>query len=268
VTQISGDKMRVESKQQIQIIDLEAEQIIKLDTKKKTYSVMTFEEMKAQMKAAMGKAQQSTEKAKSEGTADVSAETNIKVTATDNQEEVGGYSCKQFLMEMDVAIEDQKSGQEGEFSTLTELWLTKEAPGAEEMVAFHRKMAEKLGSAQFGMGFAASGDDHSNPMGANMQQMVSEMRKLDGFTMRSVFYFGSPEAARKEALKTSDSGEKEEKEEGGGGFGGFLKNMPVPGGGGGGVVMKMTNEVNKIHTNPIDPSHFSIPEKYKQTEAK
>ena len=52
------------------------------------------------------------------------------------------------------------------------------------------------------------------------------------------------------------------------GFGGFLKKMPVPGGGGGGVVMKMTNEVKKIHTNPIDPSHFTIPDDYKQTEAK
>ena len=80
ITQISGGKMRVESEHQIQIIDLEVEQIIKLDTKKKTYSVMTFEEMRAQMKAAMGKAQQSTEKTKREGTADVSAETLSKTT--------------------------------------------------------------------------------------------------------------------------------------------------------------------------------------------
>ena len=59
VTHISGDKMRTESDDDVQIIDLETERIYHLNKKKKTFTVMTFEEMKEKMEEGMASAQES-----------------------------------------------------------------------------------------------------------------------------------------------------------------------------------------------------------------
>ena len=257
-TDISGDKMRTEVKNDVQIVDVAAEKIYQLDTKKKTYSVTTFEEMKKQIEAGMATLQQK----KSEGGQEVSAKADIKVTETGNTETIDGLNCRQFLMQTDLEIEDQSKDQEATMSTLTELWLAKDAPGTAEINAFYRKMAEKLGTTAIGRQMMSE-EGQGNQFAGSMQQMADEMRKLDGFTMRSVFYFGDAEAAKKEA--TGGGAEKEEK--GGGGLGGFMKKIPgAGGGGGGGILTKLTTEVKKIETKPINPEKFTVPSDYKQVE--
>ena len=56
-TRVSGDFMRTDNGDQATITDLAGEKIITLDTKKKTYSVMTFAEMKQKMQQAMAAVQ-------------------------------------------------------------------------------------------------------------------------------------------------------------------------------------------------------------------
>lgn len=257
-TSISGDKMLTENKNDIQIVDVEAEKIYQLDTKKKTYSVTTFEEMKKRLDESMAKLQQK----ESEGGQDISAKADIKVTETGNSETIEGQSCLQYLMQTDLEIEDQSKGEDATMLTLTELWLTKDAPGTAEINAFYRKMAKKLGTTAIGRQIMSE-EGQGNQFAGGMQQMADEMRKLDGFAMRSVFYFGDAEAARKEAM----GGGADKEEKGGGGLGGFMKKIPGAGGGGdGGILIKMTTEVKKIETNPIKPEKFAVPSNYKQVE--
>jgi hypothetical protein len=263
VTQISGDKMRTESEDDVQIVDLGTERIYNLNKKKKTYTVMTFEEMKKKMEEGMASANESMKQGKGEEGADVSAQARFKVTDTGNTETIKGYPCTQYLMEMAVDIEDKKSQQEGSFSTLTEMWLSKEVPGVDEINAFHRKMAEKLGTTAIGRQMTSGNNEQANAFAANMREMADEMKKMDGFSVRSVMYFGSPEAAKKEALGGGGADSKEE--QGGGGLGGFMKKMKMPGGGaGGGVLTKITTEIDTIETKAIDPSVFAVPDGYKQ----
>jgi hypothetical protein len=265
VTRISGDEMRTESNDGVQIIDLAAEKIYNLDKKKKTYTVMTFAEMKKRMEEGMASAK----KGEGEEGAGVRASADFKVTETGNADTIKGFACKQYLMEMNVDVKDQESAQEGSLSTLTEMWLTQEAPGIDEINAFHRKMASKIGTTEIGSPMMEGDNEQANTFAFNMRQMVDEMKKLDGFTIKSIMYFGSPEAAKKEALGGGDEGEEQESG-GGGGFGGFMKKMKMPGMGGGasggGVLMKVTTEVDEIETKAVDPSQFVVPEDYKQVE--
>jgi hypothetical protein len=268
VTRISGDKMSMESKDDMQIVDLAAETIHRLNKKKKTYTVMTFAEMKKQMEEGMASANQSKSKEGEEG-GEVSARADFKVTDTGNSETIKGFACKQYLMEMSVDVEDQKNAQEGSFSTLTEMWLTKDAPGVDEINAFHRRMAEKMGTTAIDRPMMEGDNEQANAFAMNMREMADEMKKLDGFTIKTVMYLGSPEAAKKEALGAGgDEGERKE-DEGGGGLGGFMKKMKMPGAGGtsgGGVLMKVTTETSEIETKPVDPSHFTVPDGYKQVQ--
>ena len=264
-TRVSGDFMRTDNGDQATITDLAGEKIITLDTKKKTYSVMTFAEMKQKMQQAMATVQG--KKAEKPQSADVSMKTDARVTDTGRSETIQGVACKQYLLELDVTMKSEKEQQAGTMSTLSEMWMAKDVPGSAEVNAFHRRMAEKMGTASIAQQWSAGGGQGpTQSFGADMQKMADEMKKMEGHAMRTVMYFGGADAAKKEAL-----GETPPQPEGGGGLAEMLKKMqqnPQAQGGaapgqGGGVMMKVTTETTKISTGAIDPNVFAVPGDYK-----
>ena len=259
-TRVSGDFMRTDNGDEATITDLAGEKIITLDTKKKTYSVMTFAEMKQKMEQAMGALQG--KKAEKPQGGDVSMKTDVKVTDTGRSETIQGALCKQYLLELNMSAKSEKEQQSGTMSTVTEMWMAKDVPGSAELNAFYRRMAEKMGTATIGQQMAASvAQGPGQALGADMQKMADEMKKMDGHAMRSVMYMGDPEAAKKEAL-----GEAPPQPAGGGGLAEMLKQMQqnpqAQGGAGGGVMMKITTETTKISAGAIDPKVFAVPSDY------
>jgi hypothetical protein len=272
-TRVSGNFMRTDTGSEATIIDLDGEKIITLDTKKKTYTVMTFAEMKKKMEVAMaamkGQKGKTADAKKPEGAGDASMKADVRVTDTGRTETIQGLACKQYLMELDMTVSSEKEKQSGTMTTVTETWLTKNAPGQDEVNAFYKKMAAKMGTMTVTPATLGGGQGQNPQFSADMQKMADEMKKMEGHSMRYVVYFGSPEAAKKEAM-----GEKPEGGGGLGGLGGMLKKMK-PGSenqaggsqGGeaqGGVMMKLITETTRIDTNKIDPKVFAAPEGYKQ----
>jgi hypothetical protein len=274
-TRVSGDFLRTDNADEATITDLAGEKVITLNTKKKTYSVMTFAEMRQKMEQAMASVQgkKAEPSAKSQAK-DVSAKTNVRVTDTKRSETIQGLACKQYLLELDLTVTNEKEKQSGTMSTVTEMWMAKDVPGSAEVNAFYRRMAEKAGTTGMARQFMSGGAQAQGPMagmGGDMQKMAEEMKKMEGHSMRSVMYFGDAEAAKKEAM-----GEKPAQPEGGGGAGGLAEmlkkmqqNPQAQGGqGGGGVMMKITTETTKIDVSPIDPKIFTVPSDYKLVEGR
>ncbi len=266
MTRVSGDFMRTDNQDEATIIDLAGERILTLNNKKKTYSVTTFAEMKQKMEQAMATLQ-GKKAEKPPETSDVSMKTEVRVTDTGRSETIQGASCKQYLLEMDMSATSEKEKQSGTMSTLTDMWMAKDVPGLAEVNAFYRKMGEKAGGAGVNQQWAAAAvQGPAQSLGADIQKMSEEMKKMEGHAMRTVLYMGSVEAAKKEAL-----GEKPPEPEGGGGGGiaEMLKKMQqnpqAQGGSGeeGGVIMRITTETIKISTGPIDPKVFAVPGDYK-----
>jgi hypothetical protein len=270
-TRVSGDFMRTDNGDQATITDLGGEKIITLDAKKKTYSVMTFAEMKQKMEKAMATVQG--KKAEKPQSADVSMKTDARVTDTGRSETIQGVACKQYLLELDVTMKSEKEQQAGTMSTLSEMWMAKDVPGSAEVNAFHRRVAEKMGTASIAQQWAAGGGQGpTQSFGADMQKMADEMKKMEGHAMRTVMYIGGADAAKKEAL-----GEAPPQPEGGGGTGGLAEmlkkmqqNPQASGGqgGGGGVMMKVTTETTKISAGAIDPKVFAVPGDYKLVDGR
>jgi hypothetical protein len=261
-TRVSGDFMRRDDGDEATVTDLAGEKIITMDTKKKTYSVMTFAEMRQKMEQAMATVQG--KKAEKPQATDATMKTEARVTDTGRSETIQGVACKQYLLELDLTVESEKEQRAGTMSTLSEMWMAKDVPGSAEVNEFHRRMAEKMGTASIAQQWGAGGGSGSTPsFGADMQKMADEMKKMEGHAMRTVMYFGSSEAAKKEAM-----GEAPPQPEGGGGLAEMLKKMQqggsAPGQGeGGGVMMKIRTETTKISTGAIDKSLFAVPGDYK-----
>lgn len=273
-TEVSGDFMRTETSSDVTLVDLSQEKVFTLDPKKKTYTVTTFAEMRERLESAMetGRMTQDQNQDPAQGAeagSDVSATTDVRVTETGRTETIDGHDCRQFLLELDVTLESEQQGQSGTMTMLTELWVAKDVPGMDEVQDFQRRMAEKLGTPALAKQMFGGDGPQQNPFGGevDMERMAAEMQKIDGFPLRTVVYFGSGDAARKEAMG--------EKPAGGGGFGALMKKMTLPGGAGGGgdeqsgegaVMMRVTTETKKIETKAIDPKRFAVPSDYRQVE--
>ncbi len=260
-TRISGSFMRTDNDSGATIIDVDAEKIYTLDAKKKTYSVLTFQEMRERLDSATDTMKAKQAEGSQQGT-EVSVSADAKVTETSRRETIGGYECEQYLLELNMTMTSEGDSQSGTMSTVTEMWQARDVPGSDEIRAFYLKMSERLGTAAISGQMFSGGN--SGQFGESMQQMAEEMKKMDGFTLRSVMYLGDAEAAKAEAM-----GQKPPADDGGGGgLGGLLNKMKNPMAGGGGVMMRVTTETKKIETKGIDASVFAVPDDYELKESR
>jgi hypothetical protein len=270
VTRLSGDFMRTDHGDVATITDLGGERIITLDTKRKTYSITTFEKRRQKMEEAFAAAQGRRGGKPPAPGSDLSMTTDVRVSETGRSETIQGVPCQQYLLEMDLTVTSGSEKPSGNLVTLSEMWIAKELPGAAEKNAFERRLAEKLGTATIAQEFADAGAPRPIAGFGDVQKMADEMKKMDGHPMRTVMYFGDVEAARKEASGEVPPGESQ----GAGGLAELLERMQQnpqapPEGASlpampGGILMKITTETIRISNDPIEPSLFAVPSDFKQ----
>ncbi len=288
---ISGDKMARIDERATQVIDLDAETITNIDSKKGEYSVTTFAQMKqaleraqAQMDAEMAKA-----KRKNPDAADVKVTFNVEVKDPGRTATVGGYDAKEMIMVISTNFEDEKRGSAGAMNMSTNMWLSTQVKGYAELTDFYKRMAAKLEwNPSSSM---VAGLQQGFQMGESMAKMQEEMAKLDGMPVKQVMRMGGS-AQGLEALSEQDqeqvaaanqesSVKKGLKGLGGslGGFGGFgrkkkNRDEPEPQGDGGamkasqvGVLMEITTEDSNFSTAAAPADKFMVPSGYKLVES-
>jgi hypothetical protein len=153
---IKGDRLRMDSSDgQIQIIDLAGRRIIQIDTQKRTYTEMTFDEMKAALQTAHEQAQQQLDKQPKQK--DVNANVNAKITVTPGtgSRQIQGLTANEMKVQIDMEIQaqTQDSGQSsappsgpvsGTISTSIDSWVAPSVPGYQEVGEFFQRMAKEI----------------------------------------------------------------------------------------------------------------------------
>jgi hypothetical protein len=164
---IKGDRMVSGNERHAEIIDLDKETFTTIDFQKKTWSVMTFAEMKQMMEDV-------SQKMKSNDKGEVHFK--VSANATGQTRQISGVEAKEMIMKMEMETTDQKSGQSGSMVIVTNMWLAPRAAGYDEVREFHKRMAEKLnwtpGSSPMGMG--------QPDVAKGMAEVYKEAAKLDG----------------------------------------------------------------------------------------
>jgi len=299
-TYIKGDRLR---KDQLsgaelvssQIIQLDREQILSLDHKKRTYTVMTFAEMKAQMEKAMasmksGPQSQPTPKADPQKP-DVKVEPKINVKDTGETRMINGFNARKVLLTIEIEGEDQKTKDKGAMGADTELWLTKDISGFDEQNSFYAKYAQKMASPELVKSMGMSPAMRQDPrMADSAQAMRKKMEGLDGVAILTIMSFnlsGTPSAETKAQANSrpKQSNEEHQPENVGeaigkalGGFGGFgrkkKKEEPTPpaqtaqpsaGSSGEKVsatLMTTTSEMKSFSKSALDTGLFDAPAGY------
>ncbi len=183
----------------IEIIDLDKETITHIDNIKRTWTVVTFEQMKEQIENA----RREMEKRQAEHPAaaapapnsnpdDVKVSFDVKVRKTGAEKQVSGLASKEAILTMTMNATDQKTQQQGAMAITNDMWMVPEIPGYDQIREFHKRMAAKMASMTAGMGMDLSKLLAQNPGATQgLAEMGKEMQKLDGVPVMQVMRMGT-----------------------------------------------------------------------------
>lgn len=279
----------------IDIIDAEGKKFINIDTVKKTYSSITFDEFKASLQKAQ-------ERAKEERAKEVSKHpeaANVKITPKIDMQETGATKTilnlptKEVKMKIDMQMEStdpkaQEKAQSMEMTVTSDSWVAASVPGYSEVRDFYVKLAKELDWLPGAMG--SMGGMNMNPqMGPAMEEFRKSAVKLQGMPLLQTMTMGmgaegqqaqapppqqdqaqnkdsQPTSAR-EALGKSLGGmfghkKKQQDQDNSNGSGGSSSQSSSNSG----SLMDMQSEVTSYSNNSIDKGLFEIPAGFTQVQ--
>ncbi|MGH7496451.1 MAG: hypothetical protein ACREOO_29220 [bacterium] len=260
------------------ITDLDREVIVNLDHKKKEYTEMTFAEFK-EMMAKMKEKMAGMQPQASQGSADIKMEYDFKVDRTGEKQTIAGFHAEKVIMTMTAKGETQATpatagGKGGMVITSTQ-WLTTDAPGKAEAIAFGQKFAQKMGLALGADGSANQWQTLAafNPQLAKaIEKLAEEGKKMEGVAVKteSVFESWADPAAQTAPAGTGKTQEMPSSVSGlfgslGKSMGGKSKAGSAPGRS---VMFESTEETKEINTGSFSGDLFSTPAGYKKVERK
>jgi hypothetical protein len=280
------------SAESIEIIDLDKETITQVDVAKKTYTVMTFDQIKqamAKARAEMEKQQPAQPAAKPEPDAqNVKMSFDVKVRKTGAVKQVSGLDGKEAILTMTMTATDTQTQQSGNMAITNDMWLVPKIPGYDQVQDFYRRFALKMVDATtLALGYDFTKMLAQNPgAGQALGQMAGEMQKLDGVPVMQVMRMGTtmngqplpaaseaplpPEAAGPTKGDVAKAGLGSALSSRLGGFGfGKKKQDPPPDQNAGqaqptsAILMETQITTSNFSSAPVDPSHFEVPAGYR-----
>jgi len=302
---VKANRMRSEhSDGTIQIIDLDGKRFINIDTNKKAYSTMTFDEFKAAMQRAQQQAQQAQEKAITKHP----EAANIKITPKIHSEETSATRTildlptkeVKWQIEMQMESTDPKVQEKAQSASMTmnsDAWIAPDVPGYDEMRQFYVHMAKQLDWLPGAMGNMMAGMNAQ--MGPAMQEFQKNLATVKGMPLLQTVSFGmaatgvpqndssTPAATQPPPQPPPDdqssapTSTRDAISKGMGSvFGGFGRKKkkadqdaqtqpsgsPQPSGTASASLMEMQIEVTEYSRTPIDKDLFDIPAGYTQVQ--
>lgn len=270
-----------------QIIDLAEEKVYNLDLKKKSYSVVTFAELRRQMEEARKRAQEEAAKnpeADKPAERDPNAkevEVDFDVKNTGEKKDINGFATTQSIMTITVREKGKTLQQGGGMVLTSDIWLTPSIPAMKEVADFHMKYAQKLygpmieGASPQDMASAMAMYPQMKPA---LERMAAEGRKLQGTAILTTTTIDAVQSA--EQMAASQSSASDSKSSGGsaptsvggliGGFGRRMarKKEDEPAAAGPkdrATVLTTTNETLKVATTVAD-AEVAVPAGFKENK--
>ena len=298
---IKGNRMARLSNSYGEIVDLDKETVTHIDNQKKTYTVMTFQEMKQQMEAAARKMQERQKSAPAQPQTPAPQDTNTKmnfkvnVKNTTNFRTVAGLDSVESILTMVAEAQNTQTGESGNMAITNDMWMAPEIPGYGEVRDFERRYAEKMGAVfNSAIGPSTLGSLQAGS-GEGMGEMVKEMSKLKGTPVLQTMRMGTtangqplPAASEgpipgADSPQTPSAGSTAQNgmasalsnKFGLGGFG-KKKSAPPPDQTQNGtaqtpqavVLIESKTELTSFSQGPVDVTKLDVPAGYKQVEMK
>jgi hypothetical protein len=226
-TAVKGNRKITSNDTTGEIIDLSEEKIYKLDMKKKTYEVTTFEQLRQQMREAREKAekQASQEQGKEQkqpekGQPQKEYEIDFDVKETGQKKQLAGYDTREVIMTVTVREKGKTLEDGGGLVMNVDSWLGPQIPALKEVAEFDLKYWRQLQGAD-AMGMSPEQMAMVIAMYPAFKQAADRMQKespkLQGTPLASTTTVEGVKSKEEAAQQSSESSPKSI-----GGLGGML----------------------------------------------
>jgi|SRR6188768_197920 len=255
-----------------EIVDLSEEKIYKLDMKKKTYEVITFEQLRQQMREAREKAQKQAseqqgkeEKQPEKGQPQKEYEVDFNVKETGQKKQLAGYDTREVIMTVTVREKGKTLEEGGGLVMNVDSWLGPQIPAMKEVEEFELKYWRQLQGPD-AMGMSPEQMAMVLAMYPAFKQAADRLQKespkLQGTPLASTTTVDGVKSKEEAAQQTSESAPKSI-----GGLGGMLarkmakkdENASATRG----TIFTAEHEVQEIQTS-VAASDLEIPAGFKQ----
>jgi hypothetical protein len=218
-----------------QIVDLSEEKIYDLDMKKKEYRVMTFEQVRQQMREAREKAEKEAAEAQKEAKEQKPEKTeqaepakqldvDFDVKETGQKKQLIGYDTREVVMTITVREKGKTLDESGGLVMTSDMWLAPQIPAMKEAGEFELRYWKQLqggdtaGVSAEQMAAAIAMYPMLKPA---LDRMKQESGKLSGTPLMTVMTFEAVQST--EAMKNASS----QGSSSGGGLGGMLARKMI-----------------------------------------
>jgi hypothetical protein len=209
-TMVRGNQKAVVGKDSTEITDLDRETITHIDNLHKTYSVVTFAQMRQAFENMPKQMEQAQEKAKDQPQqpqqkSDLKTSFDVSVKNTGVSKDVNGLMAQEQLVTMQMHVTDPKAPPTDATNTVTyvvttDAWIAPDPPEVKEVQDFDKKFGEKLMAGVDMSAWRAQMTGQSPAMAQlfggkpgseeAMAQMAKEMAKLQGTRVMEVTRMG------------------------------------------------------------------------------
>ena len=282
---VKGDRMISTNDTTGEIVDLKEEKVYQLDMKKKTYTVVTFAEMRKQFEDAMAKATKDAEQARTEqekseqksGEPKQEYEIDFSVKETGRTRPIAGYDTKESLATIVVREKGKKLEEAGGMVMETSLWMAPEVAALKELQDFRVRYAQQV----YGPMVAEAAPNMAQAMAMYpqmkeaMAKYQAEGNKISGTPLSTEMKFqvqAPPQSAEEQQQQTAAKKDEPPPTSVGGLLGGIGRRMArkkedkpadpnaVPGRA---TIMTSTSETLQVATSSTD-ADVAIPSGFKQ----
>jgi hypothetical protein len=148
---VKGDRKMTLNDDTSELVDLAQEKIYRIDMKGKSYTVVTFEEMRRQMQEALAKAKAQAGEAPKDGqkTQEKPAEkppeftVDVSIKESGQKKKVNGFDSREVVTTITVR-EKNKKAEDGSMVMTSSMWLAPRIAAMKELEDFDRRYAQKL----------------------------------------------------------------------------------------------------------------------------
>jgi hypothetical protein len=193
---LKGQRMLSITGETGEIIDLAEEKVYTLDLKSKSYTVMTFAEMRKRMEEAMAKAKQDAAAAKPEpepekGQPAKEYDVDFTIAAGPGAKQVAGTDTKEQIATITVREKGKTLEEAGGLVLETHLWMAPQVPALQELNDFRMKYAQKV----YGPMMAQAAPNMTQAMAMYpqmkdaMAKFADEAKKLNGSPLLTEMVF-------------------------------------------------------------------------------
>jgi hypothetical protein len=274
---LKGNRMRREDNLgKVEVIDLDGRRFVHIDLKTKSYSVMTFDEMRAQIEEARQKAAEQQAKRGKGQNPQVKITPKISLTPGNGTRQILNYTAKETKtrVDMEMQSQDPKPGSAA-------MWMTADAwiapvKGHDELKAFYLRLAKEL---DWLPGAVLGANPQMNVASVELQKSNARLNGMPLLTYTSMGMgpgqAGTSGQNQQQSQPQSHSSNpvsaigglfgKKKKDDSAQQDSGSAAGAPASPSG---SLMDITTEVTSISTSRLDAALFETPGGFKQIEAK